>query len=123
MTLPVLEGWYAFQGYTPCFFANGGTVRETRVRRRVLNEFYKKGCQEKSSSSTGGREDFCLDIQPTVCKCPPRFRSKGFALACLPFLTVVISDYTQNPPIGYRSVSDAWSLANPVRKSSSNYYR
>jgi hypothetical protein len=25
-------------------------------------------------------------------------------------------DYTQNPPIGYRSVSDTWSLANPVRK-------
>ena len=25
-------------------------------------------------------------------------------------------DSTQNPPIGYRSVSDTWSLANPVRK-------
>jgi len=24
--------------------------------------------------------------------------------------------YTQNPPIGYRSVSDTWSLVNPVRK-------
>ena len=52
-----------------------------------LNEFYKKGCQEKSSSSTGGREDFCLDIQPTVCKCP-RFCSRDFALACLSFLWV-----------------------------------
>src|ERR1700730_6280357 len=49
--------------------------------------FYKKGCQEKSSPSTGGREDFGLDIQPTVCKCP-RFCSRDFALACLSFLWV-----------------------------------
>src|SRR5271169_5625413 len=107
--------------------------------------FYPKGCQDQSSPSTGGREDFCLEIQPTDCKCPPislegfcsglsalpvgfifrwfykkgcsiqrdvktkvlprpeaekifvsrsspltvsapRFRSRGFALACLPFL-------------------------------------
>ena len=52
------------------------------------NEFYKKGCQEKSSPSTGGREDFCLEIQPTVCKCPPPISLRGFALACLPFLWV-----------------------------------
>jgi hypothetical protein len=31
-----------------------------------VNEFYKKGCQEKNSASTGGREDFCLEIQPTA---------------------------------------------------------
>jgi hypothetical protein len=31
----------------------------------VLNEFYKKGCQEKSSPSTGGEISF-LEIQPTV---------------------------------------------------------
>src|ERR1700675_3348077 len=30
-----------------------------------VNEFYKKGCQEKNSASTGGR-DFSLEIQPTV---------------------------------------------------------
>jgi hypothetical protein len=30
-----------------------------------VNEFYKKGCQEKSFPSTGGREDFRLEIQPT----------------------------------------------------------
>ena len=30
-----------------------------------VNEFHKKGCQEKSSPPTGGREDFCLEIQPT----------------------------------------------------------
>src|SRR5258707_8923705 len=36
-------------------------------------EFYKKGCQEKSSPSTGRREDFCLEIQPTACECAPRF--------------------------------------------------
>jgi len=38
-----------------------------------VDEFYKKGCQEKSSASTGGREDFCLDIQPTLCRRAPRF--------------------------------------------------
>jgi hypothetical protein len=49
-----------------------------------VNEFYKKGCQEKTSPSTGGREDFSLEIQPTDCKCPSiaieRFSSGLFAL-------------------------------------------
>ena len=49
-----------------------------------VNEFYKKGCQEKTSPSTGGREDFSLEIQPTDCKCPSialeRFGSGLFAL-------------------------------------------
>jgi hypothetical protein len=31
-----------------------------------VNEFYKKGCQEKNSPLTGKREDFCLEIQPTA---------------------------------------------------------
>jgi hypothetical protein len=31
----------------------------------ILNEFYKKGCQEKSFASTGGRDVF-LEIQPTL---------------------------------------------------------
>jgi hypothetical protein len=53
-------------------------------RDRVVR-FYKKGCQEKNSASTGGREDFGLEIQPTVCKCAPSIRSRGFALAGLPF--------------------------------------
>ena len=30
-----------------------------------VNEFYKKGCQEKSSASTGGERLF-LEIQPTL---------------------------------------------------------
>jgi hypothetical protein len=51
----------------------------------TVNEFYKKGCQEKSSSSTGGREDFCLEIQPTDCKCPS-IALEGFSsgLSALP---------------------------------------
>ena len=52
----------------------------------ILNEFYKKECQEKTSPSTGG-EDFSFDIQPTVCKYP-RFSSRDFALACVSFLWV-----------------------------------
>ena len=51
----------------------------TCARGRV-NEFYKKGCQEKTSASTGGREDFCLEIQPTSLR--PSIHSRGFALAC-----------------------------------------
>ncbi len=39
----------------------------------MLNGFYKKRCQEKTSTSTGGREDCCLEIQPTDCKRAPRF--------------------------------------------------
>src|SRR5260370_37303025 len=35
-----------------------------------FNEFYKKGCQEKSSPSTGRREDCCLEIQPTAVSVP-----------------------------------------------------
>ena len=30
-----------------------------------VSEFYKKGCQGKTSASTGGRV-LCLDLQPTV---------------------------------------------------------
>ncbi len=54
----------------------------------ILNEFYKKGCQENTSPSTGGQEDFCLEIQPTDCKCPSialegvSFRSSGYTTVC-----------------------------------------
>ena len=53
-----------------------------------VNEFYKKGCQEKSSPSTGGREDFCVSRSSPLTVSAPRFRLSGFALACLPFLWV-----------------------------------
>jgi len=53
-------------------------------RSKSLNELYKKGCQEKTSAFTGGREDLCLDIQPTVCTSIPDFAqgccSGGFSL-------------------------------------------
>ena len=45
----------------------------------MLNEFYKKGCQEKSSPSTGRREDFCLEIQPTACERTPSICSRGLS--------------------------------------------
>ena len=73
-----------------------GTLRKLRKAIRDLqnkkldpqlsvNEFYKKGCQEKSSSSTGGREDFCLEIQPTDCKCPSiALEGFGSGLSALP---------------------------------------
>src|SRR4030081_2978548 len=49
-----------------------------------VDKFYKKGCQEKSSPSTGRREDFCLEIQPTACERAPRF-AREVRCACLPF--------------------------------------
>src|SRR5260370_42468728 len=50
-----------------------------------LNEFYKKGCQEKSSPSTGRREDFCLEIQPTACERAPPICSRGSLWLVCPF--------------------------------------
>jgi hypothetical protein len=50
----------------------------------TLNEFYKKGCQAKTSPSTGDRV-ICLDIQPTVCASAPAIRPGGFALDGFPF--------------------------------------
>lgn len=36
--------------------------------RQTVNEFYKKGSQEKSSALTGGWR-FFLEIQPTLFRC------------------------------------------------------
>jgi hypothetical protein len=58
-----------------------------------VNEFYKKGCQEKSSPSIGGREDLVSRSSPLSVSAH-RFRSRGFALACLPFLEVSSSVMT-----------------------------
>src|SRR6266550_4591942 len=51
-----------------------------------INEFYKKGCQEKSSASTGGREDFVSRSSPLHCKSASRFAREVWLLSCLPFL-------------------------------------
>ena len=50
---------------------------ESAYTQSRVNEFYKKGCQEKTSASTGGREHLCLDIQLTVWRSVPRF-AQGF---------------------------------------------
>jgi hypothetical protein len=47
------------------------------IMRLTVNELYKKGCQEQTSASTGGRDDFGLDLQPTVGVSAPRF-AEGF---------------------------------------------
>jgi len=41
-----------------------------------INEFYQKGCQEKSSPSTGGREDFVSRSSPLHCKSASRLRER-----------------------------------------------
>src|SRR5258708_27290310 len=59
-------------GLSPTVHASLRWTHTSRYKSR-LDEFYKKGCQEKSSPSTGRREDFCLEIQPTACERAPRF--------------------------------------------------
>src|SRR6266851_466204 len=56
----------------------------------IRGSFYKKGCsikrdvKKKVSPSTGRREDFCLEIQPTACECAPRFaREVPLWLVCI----------------------------------------
>ncbi len=52
----------------------------------LLNEFYKKGCQEKKLRLDRRREDLFLEIQPTVCKSASRFEREVLVVACLPSL-------------------------------------
>ena len=61
------------------------TVVNGPWRSNPVNEFYKKGCQEKTSASTGGREDFGLEIQPTAYCALEAL--EGFSLFCLLFLS------------------------------------
>src|ERR1700719_211230 len=52
---------------------------------RRHDEFYKKGCQEKSSPSTGGREDFVSRSSPLHCKSASSTSREVLLLSCLPF--------------------------------------
>jgi hypothetical protein len=46
------------------------TTKATALKTTAKDdEFYKKGCQEKSSASTGGSR-FSLEIQPTLFRYP-----------------------------------------------------
>ena len=75
-----------------------------------LYEFYKKGCQEKSSPSTGGEKIFVSRSSPLSVSAPD-CRSRGFALACLPFLWVSSSggdDANRVLKLGKRTWS--WSV-------------
>src|SRR6266568_1400439 len=53
------------------------------IRLFHVNEFYKKGCQEKTSPSTGERVS-CLDLQPTVYAIAPPIRSEVLLWTVLP---------------------------------------
>jgi hypothetical protein len=62
------------------------SVGETsRLRSKPLNEFYKKGCQEKSSASTGGERNLVSRSSPLFSYPPPILFERFFALACLLF--------------------------------------
>src|ERR1700730_19029463 len=67
----------------------GGLVPIDAVRSfdlpQGVNEFYKKGCQEKSSPSTGRGEDSCLEIQPTACERALPILLERFVVAFLRF--------------------------------------
>jgi hypothetical protein len=53
--------------------AGSSPVPRTTILQKILNEFYKKGCQEKSSASTG-RSRFFLEVQPTLFRYPEDVR-------------------------------------------------
>src|SRR6266851_9512602 len=63
----------------------------TQNPRLLVNEFYKKGCQEKSSPSTGGREGFVSRSSPLHCKSASRLAREVLLLSCLPFLWLSLS--------------------------------
>jgi hypothetical protein len=66
--------------------SNAVQFADRKFQAENLNEFYKKGCQEKSSSSTGGREDFVSRSSPLHCQSASRFAREVLLLSCLPFL-------------------------------------
>ena len=66
--------------------ANGDKIGEQPTGRYKVKTFYKKECQEKSSPSTGGREDFVSRSSPHHCKSASRFAREVLLLSCLPFL-------------------------------------
>jgi hypothetical protein len=79
----ILFGWRKIAIALKTLFSRVGPV----------NEFYKKGCQEKSSASTGGR-DFSLEIQPTVVSQP--WRSIGgclFLVGVSPLLVAMFIEF------------------------------
>src|SRR6266849_8582517 len=90
-------------------------IRRFHQQIRV-NDFYKKGCQEKNSASTGGR-DFSLEIQPTVVSQP--WRSIGgcpFLVGVSPLL-VAMSSSSKERQAGlalkgnHGSIGGSWPIA------------
>ena len=69
-----------------CFGSTPVSLLLTAIALKTLNEFYKKGCQEKSSPATGGREDFVSRSSPLHCKSVSRSSREVLLLSCLPFL-------------------------------------
>ena len=60
-------------GEMPPFMCIDAVCGSLKGKRDRVNEFYKKGCQEKSSPSTGRREDFVSRSSPLHCKSASRF--------------------------------------------------
>ena len=56
--LPIVQGKVSFP--------------DMRIEYETQDGSIKREVKNKISPSAGGREDFCLDIQPTVCRCAPR---------------------------------------------------
>jgi len=79
----------------------------TKSEPRV-NEFYKKGCQEKTSASTGGREDFGLEIQPTAYCALDAL--EGCSLFCLLFLSGLALLVVTTPIGPWNWASKNWFL-------------
>jgi hypothetical protein len=115
-----------FYPFAEAVFSKEGVFQQPRAialktPAASVNEFYKKGCQEKSFPSTGGRDSF-LEIQPTDCK-RPRFRPRGFALVCVPFLrgssfagddanrVLKLGKRTWSWSVNHGSIGGSWPIA------------
>jgi hypothetical protein len=60
-----------------------GSTRDAGLICPASFESIKRDVKKKVSPSTGRREDFCLEIQPTACGVCPSIRSRGSFVACL----------------------------------------
>jgi hypothetical protein len=83
-----------------------GHIPEKASHWEAVNEFYKKGCQEKKLR-LDRRRDFCLDIQPTAVSVSPDSPG-GFALACLPSLWGSSADGDDADRVWKRLASEWW---------------
>src|ERR1700746_2194886 len=84
-TRPLVPGYKACADAEECAKKIlGSTVSSSQWVQHGVKTFYKKECQEKSSPSTGGREDFVSRSSPLHRQSASRFAREVLLLSCLP---------------------------------------